>query len=57
MKNTGKSSNNWEKNILKSIDEKDVINLRKKLNEIQILNKNDFQSYNMNRMESAESME
>ena len=57
MENKGELANNWKKDIWKSIDEQDVTDLRNKLNEIQSINKNKLQSYNMNSSEGAESME
>jgi len=53
----GKLTGNWEKDLWKSIDEQDVMQLRNKLTEIQILTENELQSYNMNDSEGAGRME
>ena len=50
-------SANWENDFQKSIVEQDVMQLRNKLNEIQILTENQLQSYSMNSAEDADNKE
>jgi hypothetical protein len=55
METKGKLANNWKKEMWKSIDEDDVMQLRSKLNDIQIQTENELQSYNMNSAEEFET--
>jgi len=48
METKRKLKDNWKKDLWESIVEQDVMQLRGKLNEIQILTENQLQSYNMN---------
>jgi hypothetical protein len=43
-----KAKNNWKKDLLNSIEEQDVMQLRNKLHEIQIFTESQLQSYSMN---------
>ena len=43
-----KAKNNWKKDLLNSIEEQDVMQLRNKLREIQIFTESQLQSYSMN---------
>jgi hypothetical protein len=47
METKGKLTNDLEKDVLKSLDECDVKQLRSKLKEIQVSAENELQSYNM----------
>lgn len=53
MKTKGELTENWKKDLWKSIVEQDVMQLRNKLNEIQILTENQLRSYSMNGAEDA----
>ena len=55
METKGKLQENWKNDLWKSIYEQDVIQLRNKLNEIQILTENQIQSYSMNSTEDTDS--
>ncbi|HSO88162.1 MAG TPA: hypothetical protein VLQ91_16540 [Draconibacterium sp.] len=55
METKGKLPENWENDLWKSIEEQDVMELRKKLNEIQISTDNQLQSYNMNSAPDSDS--
>jgi hypothetical protein len=43
-----RAKDNWKNDLWKSIQEQDVMQLRNKLNEIQILTENQLQSFSMN---------
>jgi hypothetical protein len=55
MKDKGKLTDNWKEDLLKSLNEQDVMQLRSKLNDIHIQTENELQSYNMNSMENFET--
>ena len=54
METKGKLQENWKNDLWKSIYEQDVMQLRNKLNEIQILTENQLQSYSMNSTEDTD---
>jgi hypothetical protein len=46
--NKMKTNDNWKNELINSVEEKDIMQLRNKLHEIQILTENQLQSYSMN---------
>jgi hypothetical protein len=46
--NKMKTNDNWKNELINSGEEKDIMQLRNKLHEIQILTENQLQSYSMN---------
>ncbi|HSH19139.1 MAG TPA: hypothetical protein VLA03_01725 [Draconibacterium sp.] len=53
MDTKSKLTDNWREDLWKSMDEQDVIQLRRKLNDIHIQTENKLQSYNMNSTDDA----
>lgn len=56
MDTKSKLTDNWKEDLWKSIDEKDVMQLRRKLNDIHIQAENKIQSYSMNSAGDTENM-
>jgi len=56
MDTKGKLAVNWEEDLWKSIDEQDVMQLRRKLNDIYIQTENKLQSYNTNSADGTGNM-
>lgn len=57
METKERLSANWENDFQKSIVEQDVMQLRNKLNEIQVLTETQLKSYSMNSAEDADNRE
>ena len=53
MKDKGQITKNWKQDLWKSLDEQDVMQLRKQLNDIQIQTDNQIQSYCVNYTEDS----
>jgi hypothetical protein len=48
-----KTNENWKNDLNNSLEEQDVMELKEKLHEIQILTEKQLQSYSMNSAEDA----
>ena len=51
-----KTNKNWENDLQNSMEEQDVMKLRNKLHEIQLLTENQLQSYSMNSTDDEDFM-
>lgn len=51
-----KTDDNWKNELMNSVEEKDIMQLRNKLHEIQILTENQLQSYSMNSTDENDFM-